>query len=84
MLHKCICTVSCTIVSDFTCSKLHAHARNPDPCVGWMACRRELSCGVLAGVGAFAVGLALYKGVQYVRNRGKVNPSHIHTNIPQR
>ena len=32
-----------------------------------------LGCGVLAGVGAVAVGLALYKGVKYIRCRGKVS-----------
>lgn len=33
---------------------------------------RELGYGVLAGVGAFAASLALYKGMQYIRNRDKV------------
>ena len=33
---------------------------------------RELGCGLLAGIGAFTASLAIYKGVQYVRNRGKV------------
>ena len=32
---------------------------------------KELGCGVLVGVGAFAASLALYKGVQYIRNRAK-------------
>lgn len=31
--------------------------------------RQELSYGIVAGVGAFAASLAVYKGVQYIYER---------------
>jgi len=32
---------------------------------------KEIGYGVLAGVGAFAASFAVYKGVQYLRNKCK-------------